>query len=364
MKQVAIVAAFLLASFALGFAAPAGYSDVATDCIMEEAVGAIQFAAITRVAEIAKQELPMLKAFEAINRKAKDPKRPLKEQLSKDDIAQFARLQQQREMLTLYRLIESGYERDAKVIQRLFFIANALYVGGQEPKEGEQDYAYFLKLLGLRLMSTQEFKWTINTPTDLSTCNIETALHLIEFESIQKMGRLDIDGGMRALRDILSKNNMTKIERSKLNAQDRAALDRLQRNVMAPAEKEQAFIGDIENLKDLWSVASLQYQANKKDITDSAGDPNSIGTTLAKSLPTGRKRLLLKVLDKIAEDFPSDYVNQLKLISRAVDQFENPAKPQPGMFDDLIPGNPPPPGYVIDPPNDKWWRNDPVATKK
>jgi len=324
MKKALIVAALSLAGLRPSVARTA---DVAANCTLEQAVGDVQFAAITRNAEIAKQQKPVLDAFEVITRKAKDPNRPLKEQLSKDDIAQFGRLQQRQEMLGLFNLIESGHERDAKVIQRLFTVSNNLYVGGREPQEGDQDHAYFLLLVVTRLTAMQDdLKWTINTPSDLSVCNVVTALHLIEYESLQKLNQLDADSGLRVLKDIAARNHMTKIDRDKLGAQDRAALDRVQRNVMAPAEREKKFIGDVENLKDLWKAALLAYESNKKDVTDSAGHAPSVGTTLAKANLTARSRFLLRVLDKIAEDFPSEYVNQLKLISRFKDQIENNAK--------------------------------------
>jgi hypothetical protein len=78
---------------------------------------------------------------------------------------------------------------------------------------------------------------------------------------------------------------MTKIDRDKLPPQDRAVLDRIQRNVLAPAEREQSFIGDLENLKDLWSVAVLQYSGNKKDVADSAGDASYVGTGSGRLAP-------------------------------------------------------------------------------
>jgi hypothetical protein len=295
---------------------------VATDCTVEQAVYAVYFQTLERSAELSKQQRPILNGLKTINEKARDPNRPVGEQLSRSDVAEFARLQQRSETGQLYILLESGLGRDAQVIGRMFSVVNNLYIGRPEPREGAEDYQYSLFVAVLQMTSSRDdLKGTINTPSDLSACNIETALHLVEYESLQKLNSLDIRGGLSQLQAIMARNHMTgKIDRARLTPQDRALVDHIQRNIIAPATREEAFIGDLENLKDLWKAAQLQYEVNKKDIIDSVGDISSVGKTLTAMKLSTRTRFFVGVLDKIAES------RQLQLISRARDQLESSQK--------------------------------------
>jgi hypothetical protein len=139
--------------------------------------------------------------------------------------------------------------------------------------------------------SRDELKGSINTPTDLSACNIETALHLVEYEGIQKLNGLGLPGGLKQLQAMMARNHMTgSIDRERLTPQDRALFDHIQRTMIAPATREEAFIDDLENLKDLWKAAQLRYNANKKDLIDSAGDIQSVGKTLTAMKLSPRTR--------------------------------------------------------------------------
>jgi TonB family protein len=59
-------------------------------------------------------------------------------------------------------------------------------------------------------------------------------------------------------------------------------------------------------------AAELRYEANKKGIIDSVGDIGSVGKTLTAMKLSTRTRFLVGVLDRIAENYPSDYACQLQ----------------------------------------------------
>jgi hypothetical protein len=85
-------------------------------CTVDEAVATLRFNEIQYRGDRAKQQQIVLNGLKRINEKAKDNSRPIGEQLSSADVAEFSRLQQRFQTVQLYNLIESGYVRDARVI--------------------------------------------------------------------------------------------------------------------------------------------------------------------------------------------------------------------------------------------------------
>jgi hypothetical protein len=301
---------------------------VATDCLVGKALVDVYYQTIKRGAELAEQQLPILERFNTLNEKAKDPKRPVGEQLSRSDVAEWGRLQQRMQTNHLYRLLESNLGRDVRAIDRMFAVANNMYVKRADPQKDSEDYRFFVELMRMTSLR-DDLKGKITVPNDMSVCNVETALHLVEDKSIEKLNSLEtgIKGGFSQLHAIMAKYRMTgRIDPAKLTPQDRALVDHIQRTVIAPGTWEQTFIMDMENLKDLWDVAHLRYEMNKRDVIDSVGDFDSVGKTFNALILPPRTRFFLGVLDKIAEKFPSDYSRQMQSISRAVDQLESSQK--------------------------------------
>ena len=212
-------------------------------CPVDEAVFAIYLKGVQHRGERAEQHLAILADQERIIAKTKDPVRPIGEQLAATDLAEFSRLEQRGRTLTLYNMIESHYERDAKVIGELFELANTFYLVQREPAEKDPGYDRFLMLAAMRLANDRkelrgEF---VTTPKQITVCTLEVALHFVERESVKKLNKLEIDKALSEATSIHARNKKTpdgKIDRRELSFQDRAVLDRLQRDVLTPARRE------------------------------------------------------------------------------------------------------------------------------
>ena len=106
------------------------------------------------------------------------------------------------------------------------------------------------------------------------------------------------------------RNGGGKVDRDKLNGNDRTIFDRIQRTAYAPANREKNFITNIESLKLLARSASLKYELGKKDAVDSGGDINAVGKSVGALNLDERAKMGFGMLDKIADKYPSDWFIQ------------------------------------------------------
>ena len=120
-------------------------------CTVESAVGDKTFASIQSDGDRAEQSLKVLGRLRALTLKAKDPKKPVGEQLTVAEADEFSRLTQRQAAMTLQSLIESSYQRDLRVIKQTFDVANGLYLNGREPSEKDPQSYYFGLLSALRM---------------------------------------------------------------------------------------------------------------------------------------------------------------------------------------------------------------------
>jgi len=222
-------------------------------------------------------------------------------------------------------LLESNYSRDYEVIGLLFELTQKLYVGGKEPDQSDPDSKPYAIILGMRYAAKRDdFKGVdaISVPprSDFEQCNLIAALHLVENESITKFNQLPLNEASQTFVELAKRSPTGKIDRSQLTPQDRAVYDGIIRNVMAPAQREQTFFGDLEGLKNIAKAADLKFWAGKKDAVDSGGDINAVGQTIDKMNLDTRMRFGLVVLKAVAETFPSEWVRQQEQIQKMMKQ--------------------------------------------
>ncbi|MGM4959827.1 hypothetical protein [Bradyrhizobium sp. 604_D8_N2_3] len=297
-------------------------------CTVESAVGDKLFASIQSDGDRAKQSLKVLDRLRALNDKGKDPKKPLGEQLTLAEADEFSRLTQRQSAVMLQSLIESAYQRDLKVIKQTFDVANGLYVNGREPTEKDPLSYYFGLLVVLRMVDqANERKDSLSTPA-ASDCSIEVALHTVERESLEKLGRMDVNNDVSQLTAIQKRSPKGPdgaIDRGRMPYEDRATLERLERK-LAPAFREHRFVSDLESLKDLARMAELKYQFQKKDAIDSGGDINSVGQSMDQARLEKRDEMFVRVLKKIADDIPSDWSKEMSAATRTAAPAEAPSQ--------------------------------------
>jgi hypothetical protein len=306
-----VVLVFLLLTSAGAFA-----------CTLEESVSNIKFFVINRRGELAKQAKPILAALGKINNKGTDPKKTLGEQLSQNDVAKFAELSQRLKANQLQNLIVSGYGRDADVIQKMFEVANRLYIGGGAPQEGSPEYDNYSFLVIMQLAMKDQHAITTPPKEAFEKCSLEGALHLVENDSVVKFNKLPVNEMSDYFSDLRRRYNIPtgSIDQTKLAVEDRAKMQRYVRNVLAPAQHEQEFVDNIENLKTLAKASELRYMQQTKDANDSGGDINAVGTSFDTMTLDYKTKIALGLLDKIAEKVPSDWAKEMQVISNMKSQ--------------------------------------------
>jgi hypothetical protein len=293
----------------------------AFDCTLEASVSSIKFHVINRRGELATQAIPILAALDKINNKGTDPRKSLGEQLSQKDVASFAELSQRLKANQLQNLIVSGYGRDADVIQKMFEVANRIYIGGGEPQQGSPDYDAYSFLMAMLFATNAQTanQHTITVPPKeaFEKCTLEGALHLIENDSLEKLNKLPVEKMSAYFSAMRQKYNVPSgpIDPMKFSVEDRAEVQRYVRNVLAPADHEKAFADNIENLKTLAKASELRYVQQTKDANDSGGDINAVGTSFDAMKLDYKTKIALNLLDKIAEKVPSDWAKEMQVIS-------------------------------------------------
>ncbi len=290
-------------------------------CIVEEQLWKVRGDAITRGAELAKQQQPILREIDKINNTAKDPARPIGPQLSTQDLARFSELRQRLLAIELQQMLESDYDRDYRVIGELFTLMQELYVGGKVPVERDANYKSYGIILFMRYAAQMDdFKGVTNISvpprTDFEKCTMAAALHLVEHESITKLNQLPINESTQKLLELRAKSHTPSgaIDRDKLSSQDRAIYDSIMRTTIAPGNHEQSFIEDLESLKNVVIAADIKFSSYKKDATDSGGSAETIGQTLRKINLDKRTTFGLAILNAMAKVFPSERTQQYQQI--------------------------------------------------
>lgn len=315
---------FVVAGLILGMICPGDA------CTVEQVISNIRVADILNSGDRAKQQLPILAALGRLNEKSKIPGRPISEQLTPKEVEDFARLSQRLSSVELNALLESAWVRDATIVGDLFAWSVDLYNGKREPAEGEAGYDRYSLLMFFRgLNKAEDMNPRVPTPSEAqmaATCSFVVALHEIEYEAMTKLNKTPVTEAIVEVERIKARNGGS-LDRSKLNFQDRAILDRIQRTVYVPAGREAALIDDMENLKTLARVAEMKFEAGKKDAADSGGDIVAVGTTIDQMKLDTRTIVYLNILKIVAESNPSEWAKRMGAISSAVEAVNKKAAP-------------------------------------
>ncbi len=281
-------------------------------CELREVIARMQYESTETAAAIAEQTLPLLKQLEAINSKATVPNKPIKDQLSSDDIAKFSEINQRLKSAQLSQLMESRRQRNLTVIEKMVMISDREYRWLEQPEEKDPDFIIYSALQLLRLTIKEN---NISTPTSPS-CTLEYALHSLENKAIEKLnaGNARLNSAMDELKSILSKYGMDKLDRSRLSKADLKKVNELINGVINPMRRHREFIQDIENIKLMARVSDITYESNIKDIAFSGGDIKAIGKTIQRRNKSNEfnenMQIAMGLWTKINEKIPSDIVNE------------------------------------------------------
>jgi hypothetical protein len=295
----------------------------ASACSLDEVVGQIYFSALTRAGELSNQQLALLEKFSAIGDRAKDPNKPLNQQLSQADLAEFTQTKTRYQSIELLQLLESNYSRDNRTISEFFTVAQEDYLGMPAPKEGDKRYLPYAFLAVMAAASEAEsVKNNLITEPSRKDCSVETALQEVEQESLDRLNKLPLGQAAQELNAMRARNGGAKVDRDKLGPADRTIFDRIQRTAYAPAYREKAFITNLESLKLLARTAVLKFELGKKDAIDSGGDFDAVGKSVDALNLDERGKFGFGILAKIAEKYPSDWFKQKEKVAPVIDAIK------------------------------------------
>lgn len=265
----------------------------------------------------------MLKRLEALNSKAKDPKKPVGGQLTMAEADEFSRLTQRQAAMMIHDLIESGHVRDIEVIKESFEMTSAAFVSGREPSEKDPKYARYSMVVAMRFLDwAPEFKQKelVTEPASMTPCTLEVALHKVEVESIERFAKMQVNSDIQtfnALKDRLPKDAQGNPDRAQMRQEDKNLYERLERK-LAPAFREREFIVDLENLKGISRMAVMKYELQKRDAINSGGDIQALGQSMDRQNLDMRQKFFLLILKKIADDNPSEWSKNMELMTKTM----------------------------------------------
>lgn len=278
-------------------------SAFASECTVEGYVGTLVAEAAHRSADIAANQLPLIEEVEQLSTKAKDPKRPVGEQLGMEDLDRFATLTNRIKVIHLSMHLEEMRKRDMKVLGDLFRIATELYAGGPPPQNGDPDFFYF----GLLVFMRESFPDTeITTPTALSPCTWNNVMAMEEHAAVQRLnaGQSLVLEQTQILEAWKAKYGAP-LNPEKMNAADRRAFEAIKQTLMQ-LQAVQWYITDIEHIKAMAGAEEVLQASYRQDILDYGGDVDSLGKSFDRSGHDERTKTLGKLWVMVSQQVPSD----------------------------------------------------------
>lgn len=253
-----------------------------------------------------RQEEDILNAVQKTLKRATDPNRPIRDQLSPKDVGDVEALYARRKTIGLDELIESEWARDLHVASDIYALAVQLHKGGEPPPKGHAQYQSFVWLNAMRALSkSQKITEFWNPPPDKAEgCSLSSALHEQSVQSFEKMKSMPIR--------LLPTFDLALKDRSSFEPQGKELAEKIDDTVLNPTRRELGFFADMENLRTLVAVSSLYFESSKKDAAASGGNTQGIGKTLSQMTFDERTRIFFNVRAQIAKENPSDMAKRMQ----------------------------------------------------
>lgn len=291
-------------------------------CELREVIARMQFESVEKAAAIAEQTLPILKQLEHINSKATIPGKPIRDQLSPEDIGKFTESSQRLKTTQLAQLMESRRQRDLMVIEKMVMVADREYRWQDYPKEKDPDSTIYAAIQLLRLTIKDN---NISAPVS-PACTLEYALHALENEAITKLnaGSARLDWAIKEFKSILAEYRMEKLDKSRLSKADLEKVNELINGVINPMQRHGEFIKDIEHIKLMARASEITYESNIQDVAFSGGDIEAIGKTIQRRNKNNEfnesTQIALGLWVKINEMIPSEFIQELSGLGKRAEQ--------------------------------------------
>lgn len=333
MKNTVLLTMLCLATPAFGYDA---VEDIQLEkCNLQSVVWVRYSMNVNAQGNLAKTNIELLDQLQKIAAKATKAGVSVGDQLSKEDNIKFDQVRQRLITTGMRGLIESKWERDAKVVNELVQVADKNYRYQQEIQKGHSDYVYQEILLFLRSLEELKHRDPFITVFHAKQCSIDLALYLVEIEGIEKINKTDMSPLNLMLKDFQERYKMKTINREKLSATDKTAYDNINHNLLEPYRRELQFVTDLENIRSLAKASEIIYESDKHDLEFSGGDGAKVGLGLDERVKKDEFDFLtlasINLLrTKINEEIPSDAFKEAQRRAKKADEINKkyPVKPK------------------------------------
>ncbi|MFT2093276.1 hypothetical protein ACMS1Z_01130 [Acidiphilium multivorum] len=291
-----------------------GYFILTTDlcfasstCSVKGAIGRAEMRSITKSAQAAAAEKPIIENLQKLISKAKNNNKPVQSQLNPIQMEKFGEYRQEMMHSNAYELIVSNHLRDEQAVYSMYHDAYLALNKKIDFKNKSiyQDPGFYIFIM----------RKLIPNPPDvmgasIQGCNVESALFKKEYFTTQMINQQfrDLKTPFIEIKNIRKKYNVAygkKIDIKKLNSEDREKYNLLMAEIN-PTIRLINFDRDLINIQGYWINADVRYHDDLNDITENP-TISKFGTTFDSYLKVATRNVKIYALtwSEIDRKFPS-----------------------------------------------------------
>jgi hypothetical protein len=284
-------------------------------CTLPRVIDVLTLQSLNRTEPIHKNQIKTLEELKQLNSKATDDNKPIGEQLSIEDSEKFSSAAQRSKTMNMALLVESRFQRDLNVIQKLTVIADNYYRWNKLPDENGSDAIYVALLIAWRESMNPK-----GLDNNSDHCDLDYALYRIEQEPIGKLNSMSskLNMGVAHVMEIYKKYPTKEMNYDILNDADKKEVASIRDQIIAPSKHELMYIHDLENIRHFAKISELMSETYSKDILNSGGDIDSVGTTIKQMIKEGKltkeDEKMLAAWQVVNEKIPSDVIKDFEKI--------------------------------------------------
>jgi hypothetical protein len=307
----------------LALLSTAAVAETNAQCTMETATSSVMIDAAQKRGQFATAMSPILNELQKITYKATKPGIPIGDQLNAKDSARFAEVNTRLRTIRMSSYVESGLDRDARVVQTMYDTAWQIY-GNPKFSPSEKDFAAIL-LYAIRVMFPD---MSDKNSTSETGCSIETVL---TSEIDKAAGRINRSGqlisSLTPTLDMLRRKYgvapQAQFDETKMKPEDARELHRVLTQLQ-PASRDRELIENMQHILEWWRTAKLIYEARRDDIRIYGGSVDDMGKTLDEKLASApeRTKKFVYLWNTTNEKIPSEAAKESELIAQVAAQAD------------------------------------------
>jgi hypothetical protein len=270
---------------------------------------------VQQQADLARQEVPRLQEMQRLGDKAPAGSvRPLKELLSKPDLAAFDRASADYAFLESWQFTESARARDIESLAKTVEVLDGEYRWGKVPADNTDDDVLVTAAGALAALLGDKL---VTPPTDPKVCTFQLALanYLNEvyatlgpdLESMAKEAALVVN----TMRITYREQDPTKIlANPDITAADRAKLQKVMTEIVYPMQRAAKIGREVEAVMLLDRASDRVYQFRKGHLGSRATFktlPGAFGALESDPATPEAVNVALRILDNLSMKFPSGH---------------------------------------------------------